>query len=177
MQYGTWVPDIKIMEWLGIAGGVYGYHEHHDPHWAPPDRAERIGEHAATWDRTRTSGWETENATKFNAAVLFYSATIGAAWWLLQDDTRSLTVGTKTLTGEDAVDWCLEALDAWESPRAFFNAVQAATEITLRGRRLVQVAAAGTVSASTSGATLEATWSAWRSTDYAAALAEGKRKA
>lgn len=164
-----------VLEWLGLIGGEGGYPGHHDPFWTPASGKERVGEKALIWDRTDISDWNTDaNADAWDATSTWWPAMIGAAYWLAEDATRRIVVGSETLRGDKAVNWVMDAINAWSSPRAFYDVVQSAVKAAMTARQLCVVNSDGSLGATASAVTGQR-WTTWRFTTYNAAVTEGRR--
>lgn len=165
------------LEWLGHIGGDGGYPGHHDPYHTHADKSEIVGDMSLIWDRVDTTGWNTDaRADAWDATSEWYPVMLGAAFWYAEESTqpRRLTVGSKILIGEDATDWIMEALNAWSSPRAFYDAVGLDVKNKMIARQLCKVNADGTIGEAASAAT-NGRWTIWQFTSYTAATTEGRR--
>lgn len=166
-----------ILEWLGLIGGVGGYPGHHDPYHEPPDRMERIGDMALVWDRVDTSDWNvTSRPDAWDATSEWWPVMLGAAYWYTEESTqpRRLVIGERTLIGNDAADWILDALGDWASPRAFYDAVGVSVKNSMINRQLCKVNSDGNIAESATAA-VSARWTIWQFTSYTAATNEGRR--
>lgn len=167
------ITDKAVLAWLGWDVQHHSYAGHHDPFYVGPDLAERVGDVAVRWDSTDVSGWEAEDASRWTTTTTWYSAMIGAAWWLAADDSRTLTVGGKALTHEASVAWVLESVEAWPDARQHFLANSLGVFTRLQSRQLCRVNTGGQVDGFATA--VDATqWTDWRFTQLPLAVAEGR---
>ena len=170
MDMGSPVPDdSEILKWLGIGTGFIGYAGASDPHWSEPSVAERLGDAAAAYADADMSGWS--DTSRAETAARFYTGMVGAGWWLSGGDDR--TLGDERSNGE-WIAWVLEGLEAWPDPQAFYDSSALGMFTTLRARQLAHMTEAGAESGAIAAVT-EAMWVDFTATQYAAALAEGRK--